>query len=151
MLPDEFELVSVKQVALPFIPRQVRATWQEQRCLSVKGVRAGERSFVVEMVVDRRPNGGEFLQTPHAPETLHGLRLYRAKKGFSMPRKSKNRSHRLTDPDTHASGASKAIIIPHIKRRETIGEGIFKPQVATPSIAVLKKEQGTTKIEKVKE
>ena len=33
---------------------------------------AGERSFLVEVVVDGGMDGGEFLQTSHPPETLHG-------------------------------------------------------------------------------
>ncbi|CUH41240.1 hypothetical protein RUM4293_00108 [Ruegeria atlantica] len=37
----------------------------------LEGVPAGERSFLVEVVVDRGMDGGEFLQTSHAPETLH--------------------------------------------------------------------------------
>ncbi len=38
----------------------------------LEGVSAGERSFLVEMVVDGGMDGGEFLQTSHAPKTLHG-------------------------------------------------------------------------------
>ncbi len=37
----------------------------------LEGVPAGERSFLVEVVVDRGMDGGEFLQTSHAPESLH--------------------------------------------------------------------------------
>ncbi len=32
---------------------------------------AGERSFLVEVIEDGGMDGGEFLQTSHAPETLH--------------------------------------------------------------------------------
>ena len=34
VLSDEFELVSVRPVTLSFIPRKVRATRQERRCVS---------------------------------------------------------------------------------------------------------------------
>ncbi len=37
----------------------------------LEGVSAGQRSFLVEVVVDVGMDGGEFLQTSHAPETLH--------------------------------------------------------------------------------
>ncbi len=37
----------------------------------LEGVSAGERSFLVEVVVDGGMDGGEFLQTSHTPETLH--------------------------------------------------------------------------------
>jgi hypothetical protein len=32
----------------------------------LEGVSAGERSFLIEVIVDGRMNGGEFLQTSHA-------------------------------------------------------------------------------------
>ena len=35
-------------------------------------ISAGEAAFLVEVVVDGRVDGGELLQTSHAPESLHG-------------------------------------------------------------------------------
>ncbi len=37
----------------------------------LEGISAGERSFLVEVVVDGGMDGGEFLQTSHAPKPLH--------------------------------------------------------------------------------
>jgi hypothetical protein len=36
-----------------------------------EGVSTGDRSFLIEMVVGIGLEGGEFLHTSHAPETLH--------------------------------------------------------------------------------
>ncbi len=38
----------------------------------LEGVPAGERSFLVEVIVDPGMDGGELLQTWHAPEPLYG-------------------------------------------------------------------------------
>ncbi len=41
----------------------------------LEGVSAGERSLLIKMVVDGGMDGGEFLQTSYASETLHGAFL----------------------------------------------------------------------------
>ncbi len=70
-LSDKFDPVSARLIELSFMQRKDRATRQEPRTVSACKVSAGERSFLVEVVVYGGIKGGEFLQTSDMPETLH--------------------------------------------------------------------------------
>jgi hypothetical protein len=71
VLPDEFELVCVRTVSLPFCHAETTPLGESGGAVLLENVSAGEAAFLVEMVEDGRVDGGEFLQTSHAPKSLH--------------------------------------------------------------------------------
>lgn len=72
--------------------------------VELENVPAGEVAFVVEEVVDGGTNGGELLQTPHAPEPEH--------RSFS----SSKRQVRVLDP----------IVEPTPRRLKVLGSERFQ-------------------------
>ena len=75
VVSDKFEPVSARTVRLILMPRQDRATQPERRsggAVEFEIRSSGKAAFLMKVVVNGSVNGGEFLQTSHAPEAKHG-------------------------------------------------------------------------------
>ncbi len=72
VLSEEFEPVSVCHETASLSGTKLTPLAKSGAACQLEGVSAGQRSSLVEVVVDGGMDGGEFLQASHSPETLHG-------------------------------------------------------------------------------
>ncbi len=72
MVSDGFEPVSERTATLPLRRAELTPLGERGGAVQLEDVSTVEVAFLIEVVEDGGVDGGEGLQTSHAPETEHG-------------------------------------------------------------------------------